>query len=300
MAGISLRQLEVIRAVLQCGTLTEAGRTLNVSQPAISRILQHTEDLLGVPLFHRKGGRLIPTPEVRALSPDIEKVFINFDYVQRTANDITRLHRGRVRVAAIPSVAITLVANSIANFTKDKPDVSISVQTLFNQGVVDCVADRQVDFGIAFLPPEHEDVIREEIHRTRMVAVISQNHPYAKKTSITIDDLRDVPLISFSRMLPIGQLIDEQFQKAGISRRITVEVSVSFVACAMAQKGAGIALVDHLAIQKDVLPGICILPFEPAIEIPTYLLLPRGQSVSILAKAFMQKLRETADAGGFS
>ncbi len=300
MANLSLRQLEVIRAILQYGTLTEAGRVLNVSQPAVSRILQHAEGLLGVSLFHRKGGRLTPTSEVRSLAPDIEKVFINFDYVQRAAHDLTRLQRGRIRIATIPSVAITLAASSIAGFAENRPEISILVQTLFNQEVVDSVADRQVDFGIAFLPPEHEGVVREEICRTKMVAVMSGNHSCAKKNSISIHDLQDVPLISFSRMLPIGQLIDEQFQNAGIARRITVEVSVSFVACAMAQNGAGVALVDRLAVQNNTFPGMRVLPFEPTIEIPVYLLLPRGETPSILAKALIQKIKETAQSGHYS
>ena len=299
MTQLSFRQLQVIRAVVRDKTLTEAARTLNVSQPAISRVLKHAEDQLGIALFHRKGGRLIPTSEVRSLVPDIEKVFTNLDYIQRAAGDIARLRRGRVRIAAIPSIATTLLARSVGDFVVNKPDISISVQTLLNQEVVDWVVDRQVDFGIAFLPPEHEEVVREEIHRTRLVAVMLDTHPYAQKSSITIEDLHKESFISFSRMLPIGQLIDEQFQNAGVARRISVEIGVSFIACVMAQNGAGIALIDHLVVESGIFPNLKVLPFEPSIDIPVYLLYPNEQPPSILASAFIEQIKKSIASGSF-
>lgn len=299
MANLSLRQLEVIRAILQCGSLTEAGRMLEISQPAVSRILSHTEDVLGIPLFHRKGGRLSPTSEVRLLAADIEKIFVNFDYIQRVASDLKRLRKGRVRIGAIPSTTVTLVADTVANFTKNRQNVSVTVSTQLSREIVDSVAERQVDFGVAFLPPEREDVIREELCRTSLVAIMPEEHPCAQKKVITISDLDNVPLVSFSRMLPIGQLIDKQFQNAGVIRRIAVEVELSAIACAMVRSGAGIALVDRLAVRNGSFPGTCVLPFEPNVEIPVYLLLPRGQPLSILAKAFIKQLRESAASGKF-
>ena len=69
------RQIEVFRMVMRCGTLTSAAEALNVSQPALSQILLHTEDELGFKLFQRVKGRLIPTPEAEDLYPEVERLF---------------------------------------------------------------------------------------------------------------------------------------------------------------------------------------------------------------------------------
>ena len=69
------RQIEVFRMVMRCGTLTGAAEALNVSQPALSQILLHTEDELGFKLFQRVKGRLIPTPEAEEIYPEVERLF---------------------------------------------------------------------------------------------------------------------------------------------------------------------------------------------------------------------------------
>ena len=62
---LSLRQIEVFRAIMMAGSISGAGRMLHVSQPAVSRVLALTETRLGYPLFERAKGRLLPTPEAR-------------------------------------------------------------------------------------------------------------------------------------------------------------------------------------------------------------------------------------------
>ncbi|MFN3499505.1 MAG: LysR family transcriptional regulator, partial [Pannonibacter indicus] len=63
MKELTLRQVEVIRAVMMAGTIAGAAKLLNVSAPGVSRLIKYTEDSLGVRLFERKAGRFVPVPE---------------------------------------------------------------------------------------------------------------------------------------------------------------------------------------------------------------------------------------------
>lgn len=65
---LTLRQIEVIRAVMITGTLAGAAPLLNVAAPGLSRLMKYTEDTLGTKLFIRLGGRFVPAPEARARS----------------------------------------------------------------------------------------------------------------------------------------------------------------------------------------------------------------------------------------
>jgi glycolate oxidase len=71
---LNLRQIEVFRAIMISGSLSEAGRLLFVSQPAVSRALAACENRLGFPLFDRVKGRLHATPEAKRLF-DIRRAF---------------------------------------------------------------------------------------------------------------------------------------------------------------------------------------------------------------------------------
>ncbi|MDO9158150.1 MAG: LysR family transcriptional regulator, partial [Burkholderiaceae bacterium] len=83
-----LRHIEVFNAIMLSGSVTAAARMMNVTQPAVSRILQHAELQLGFALFQRVGGRLHPTVEAKTLYPLIEQLFGKLDEVQRLAGSL--------------------------------------------------------------------------------------------------------------------------------------------------------------------------------------------------------------------
>ena len=70
-----LRHIEVFNAVMLTGSVSAAARLINVTQPAVSRILAHAELQLGFALFHRLKGKLVPTTEAQTLYPHIERLF---------------------------------------------------------------------------------------------------------------------------------------------------------------------------------------------------------------------------------
>jgi len=72
---LTLRQIEVIRAIMITGSVGGAARLLNVSSPGISRVMKHAEGLLGVKLFGRKGGRYTPTREASDICTQINGVY---------------------------------------------------------------------------------------------------------------------------------------------------------------------------------------------------------------------------------
>jgi hypothetical protein len=65
---MTLRQIEVIRAVMISGTITGAAKLLNVSAPGISRLVKYTERSLGVRFFMRQNGRYFPTQDAQRRS----------------------------------------------------------------------------------------------------------------------------------------------------------------------------------------------------------------------------------------
>ena len=74
-SSMRLRHIEVFNAVMLTGSVSGAARLINVTQPAVSRILQHAELQLGFALFQRNKGRLTATAEALKLYPLIERLF---------------------------------------------------------------------------------------------------------------------------------------------------------------------------------------------------------------------------------
>ena len=72
---LTLRQIEVIRAIMVTGTVGGAARLLNVSSPGISRVMKHAESTLGMKLFSRRAGRYSPTREAHDIFAQINGVY---------------------------------------------------------------------------------------------------------------------------------------------------------------------------------------------------------------------------------
>ena len=75
MSGaLNLKQIDAFRWVMISGSTSQAAEILNVSQPAVSRLIHNFEGQVDYQLFIRRGGRLHPTPEAEALFRGIERV----------------------------------------------------------------------------------------------------------------------------------------------------------------------------------------------------------------------------------
>ncbi|MGF2531710.1 LysR family transcriptional regulator, partial [Ralstonia pseudosolanacearum] len=91
-----LRQIEVFRAVMLVGTVSEAARMLAVSQPVVTRVLQHTELQLGFRLFDRTKGRLQPTAEAFELFTEVERLYQEVERVRRVSANLRHKGAGRL------------------------------------------------------------------------------------------------------------------------------------------------------------------------------------------------------------
>ena len=286
--ALTLRHIEVIRAVLRAGTLTSAARQLTVSQPALSRTLKSAENRLGLLLFERRSGRLHPTPEALALQRDIEKAYAEIEAVQRTSTDLRHARGGRLSIVCNPSVAATMVAEAIGRLTKTAPDVRISLRTALNHEVIEYVRAGAADIGFAWDVPKHPAVTATEIGQSRLVCLLRAGHPLAAATQVGARDLHEVPLISFSTSLPIGAALESAFAETGSTRRIGVEVGQTFVAAALVKAGAGIAVADELAI-GELLHGLVVKPFVPKRVVRLYAV-TRPERLSLVTQAFLDSV----------
>jgi DNA-binding transcriptional LysR family regulator len=283
------RQLEIFRAVMESGSVTEAARLLRVSQPAVSKILQQAEGQLGFQLFIREHGSLTPTAEARKLLPELIKGLAAMESVHRLADDLRDARSGVVTVAASASFGTSLIGATIERFRSSRPKARVVLQTLLNHEIVEFVAEHKVDLGLALSPAEDSATSAHDFCSADLLCVMPRDHPLAAGKNVTPADLQDFPLISFSRDRPIGALIEAAYIRAGLRRKVAIEVTQSWTACALVQAGSGIAVVDGFAWLGGMFPELVAKPLAPAVRITGRLLSPRHRPISRLAYAFIDQ-----------
>lgn len=288
---INLRQVEVFYTIMRAGSVTEAARVLNVTQPAVSAALKQLEARLGMKLFERVGGRLHPTAEARGLMPDVAEIFGRLGAVERLSQDLARGARGALSVAATPPLADGYVAKAVAALLAKRPGVRVNLQAIPSAAVLDRVINREIDVGVVYEPVVSSAVRVEELSRTAIGCILSSRHPLARRKSVRAQDLAGQRLVTYLPQALLRPYIDRAVGAHAAALEFPVQVGASATAIMLAVHGAGIALVETALFSARPIAGFVMRPLEPRVELSVLLLRARQGGPSALVDEFIVRLR---------
>lgn len=265
------RQIEIFRMVMRCGTLTRAAAALNVSQPALSQILLHTEDELGFKLFLRVKGRLIPTPEAEELFPEVDRIFADIESLRHRAAELRLGKSGVVRLAASAPASLSLVPEALRHFRAAQPGIRILSYVVPAEVIVTMLDRNEAGLGIVLTDRPIPLVETEVIGQTRIVCVLPADHPLASREVVGPHDIAGETVISYRAESLPGQLLRAALGRDGAPFQPEMEIDVSIIAFGFVQQGLGVALVDGL-LPWHSFPGLVVRPFQPEVVLPLCLL----------------------------
>lgn len=288
--SLSLRQMEVFRAVMISGSLSAAAQMLKISQPSISRMLSTVEERIGIVLFERVGRRLKPTPEALSLVEAVNDVYKQVRRVNDVARDMQLQRSGGLRVAATGSVGRYVVPNAIQALHARHPTISLDLEVLTVNDLVRSVSSGHAELGVVNLNVEQSNLEITKIFDARLMCICPVGHPLANQKSVRVDDIQGTHVISYERDTPYGMLVDRFLSRARQPLNSYVTVRFSHVAYSLVEAGAGIAFVDELAVSGSVSQAVVARPIAPSQLIPVSILSAQGQPLSSAAKGFLELL----------
>jgi DNA-binding transcriptional LysR family regulator len=297
---MNLRQLEVFRAVMLTGSVSDAARLLHVSAPAVSRLLAHTEGRLGFALFERIKGRLHPTAEARRLYQEVEQVHAGVLRISELAEDLAQRRYGLLSVVSSPSIGQQLVPEAVARFHAGHPQVHLRFHCLSHERLKEQVLAGLVDLGISTLPMEHPMLSTRTIACSDLICICPIDHPLAGLASVKVGDLMAYELIAYPRDTPLAQRIASLFAAIGQSPRVGIEVGSPHNACALVHAGAGVALVEEFSLQGWPKAHFRMFRVEEAAPILADLVFLRSAPLTPAAEAFIHCLRQVLEQRGMS
>lgn len=297
--SFSLRQIEVFRAVMITGSIRGAAQLLFVSQPAVSRLLSHTETRVGFDLFERIRGRLYATPEAKKLFHEVELVYTAVKRVNELARDLSENLEGILNIVASPSIGQMVIPLAIAEFRNNNPNVKLTFHYLGHAPLTERLLNHQADLAVTILPVIHPNLEMEELGVGRLVCICPYNHPLSRRAMLTTSDLLPFPFISYDGASPFGAMVAHLFEAAGETLRAVVEAGSPQNACALVQAGAGISLVDEFSARSWTSSKFVMRPVVDAPILKATLVRLRLEPMSQLAQSFVEVLKEVMKREGF-
>ena len=290
---LNFRQVEAFRAVMLSLSMTQAAKELHTSQPNISRVIAQLERRIGLKLFERHAGKLVPTLEGQVFFRDVERTFAGLRGLEDAADAIRRRGAGRLRIASVPSMAIAVAPEAINIFARSYPDVDISLEVTDSVTVCQWVSTGYADVGIASEIFNSTSIEHEVIHSTEGVCIVHPDHRLAsRKRPVTPADLAGEKFLSLRSSDVMRKQIDNACLVDGQEKRILgYETHFAAALCHMVSCGMGVSIANPL-IARDYGGRLVMRPFAPAIRFPTYLVYPLNSPMNMLARAFAGAMRQ--------
>ncbi|MGB7579810.1 MAG: LysR family transcriptional regulator, partial [Pseudolabrys sp.] len=253
---LTLRQIEVIRAIMVTGTVGGAARLLNVSSPGVSRLMKHAETLVGVKLFSRRGGRYSPTPQANAIFSQINGVYDKVEDLQFVISRIKRGANTELKIGSVPSIANVMVPRAIADLRKVLPNLLIDVDILKIEDAIDYLLLGKGELVTLSDKLDHSMLAIEPLARGRLKCVVPEGHPLSRRTRVTADEIVKYPLIGVDPNDPYGRIMASVFASRDLPYEVTIRARFGSTVCALVAHKLGIAIVDEFTLAADQWPGV--------------------------------------------
>ncbi len=290
---MNLRQIEVFSTIMRTGSVTEAAKSLNVSQPSVSKVLKHTELRLGFPLFKRISGRLCPTPEAEIMYAESAHIEEDVAHLNQLAFELGDAGVGRIRIGCPPSLAAHVLPMGVEAFRARQANMGIQLTIFPSAQIRSEVIKRRVDFSLSHFPTADPEVDGVTLDNGRMVCLMRDNHVLAKKSSLCMDDLMGHSMIFGYADQGFLSLIDKAVPELRKNASCDLLVNHFTVATGLAQRGLGVALVDEFAVAGGRFDNLAIVPFEPELLIHVGVIYPRYKPLSTAAQQFIEVLGDS-------
>src|SRR6266849_1603750 len=194
---VQMGHLRCFLAVAEQRHFTRAARELGLAQPSVSSQVRRLESELGSELFHRMKGNVTLTPAGEALLPFARRILADVDAASSELRESATQVRGRLSIGATPSLAATLVPPVLARFHAVYPAVDLALREAGSGDLVAALEEGALDVALVILPVRHDVLETQPLLREELVLALARTHPLAKRRTISVADLRDVPLVMF-------------------------------------------------------------------------------------------------------
>ena len=288
----SFKQIEFFWAVMVTGSVSGAAKVLHVSQPAVSRVIKYMEYKIGMPLFVRKNARLFATPEAKALFKEIEPIHRRLETLDESIGRIMTGANEQFRIGTSPSLGRYVIPKILSELKKTYPDIEMKIDVLSIPQLKDYLSFSEGECVCTIFPLDLPNVDLRLFSKGRLISVMQRNHKLAKKESIVASDFSDVDLIGFETNTPHGDAIDVYFRKYKANPRISIKVRFAETACALADHGLGVAIVDEFTMSGYTFGNLVRKPLDHEAPFRIHFYRPAQRAPSKIGAIFELLLEE--------
>lgn len=290
---LTLRQMQVFRAVCEHLSYSRAAEELALTQPAVSLQIKQLEEIIGQPLFEYVGKKLYLTDAAGVLFDATSEVFQQLSEMDMKLSRLSGSLAGDLKIA-VESSAKYLSPHLIAAFQQQYPDVRPYLRVFNRSQIIRRLVENRDDIVVMSMVPEDMALEFMPFMNNPIVALAASDHPLSHAESLEIKDLVSWPLLVRETGSGTRKACEEFFQQKRVQFRAAMELNSQEAQREAVIAGLGIAFMPKHAVNREVQSGdLVILPVK---DLPIFrswcVVHARGKRLSPVAQAFLNFIRE--------
>jgi DNA-binding transcriptional LysR family regulator len=292
-----LRHIEVFHAIMQVGTISGAAQVLHISQPAVTKVLQHAELQLGMPLFERVRGKLYPKPEAHRLFAETEKLNRDLQGIRRLAASLKGRSVETVRLVSTPTIAVSVLPAAMTAWRRNFAQTRCELATHHTSEIVNALRLGEADLALSLQDPRHPGIVAEPIAQGALTVLAPAG------TWPGSDCDKPIPahelsgeLIGLADSDPLGSMVVAACEAQDVHPVFHTVVQTYQIARSLVEAGAGTALVDPFTAASAAPGRVQRRLWAPAIAVQLYLLTASHAPLSHGARELANCIGEAARA----
>lgn len=289
----TLRQLEILLAVHDLGSVKEAAEQLHLTQPTVSMQLKKLREAIGTPIYQQMGRRRVFTDAGAALVTTAREVLDSFARLDMTLSDLKGLKAGTLRLAVV-TTSKYFIPHILGPFCERYPAVDVRFKVANREQIIARLQEGLDDFYVFSHPPENADIECTDFLPNPLVALAGEAHPLAGKKNISLSELASQPFLMRERGSGTRYAIEKHMQEHQVKLNVKMEIESNEAIRHAVMSGLGISILSSHTLAFGGHVGLVELDVDSLpIESHWYLAQLRNHTPSALAQTFMDYVQTT-------
>jgi LysR family transcriptional regulator, low CO2-responsive transcriptional regulator len=244
-------QLETFLEVARLSSFSRAAEKRFRTQPAISAQIRAIEEEVGAKLLDRSGGKVALTAAGKLFQKYAEETVQSRRNVLTAIAEMERVPRGEIIVGANEGTCLHVLPEVFAQFKKQYPGVGVNVRRLESAGVLECVIDHSIDFGVVSLPVNDKRLTVVPIHRDELIVICAPGHDLSRCKAVSVEQVAEFPLL-VPKFGKTREAIEDMFAQRGLTPSISMELDSSELLKRFAAADVGVGFIARSNAQEEL------------------------------------------------
>lgn len=296
MNNVSVRHLRAFIEVASCGSFTKAAHNLHLTQSTLTATIKQLEEQAGLKLLDRTTRSVLLTGEGAGFLPVAEKLISDFDTAFSDLQAVATHQRGKVGIAASPSMIGRVLPDIIKSYHQQYPKIGIYLRDDNASGIEQRVLDNDVDFGIGGNHSAQSELNYKPVLNDLYGVVLPHNHPLRKQNIIEWKDICELPQVHLTSdsgtRSQLLKLVESEHLNLNLQGSI-IEVSTPAGLAEMVHAGIGISLLPALAASTRAFQHLVFIPLKsPTLNREICIISRKGRALSPAAESLLSMIEQ--------